>query len=126
MKPAGWIDLRRTVASFRHAGRGLQWAVGSQANFRIHLLAAGAVLVAAALLRFTALEFVALLICIAIVLTAELFNTALEVLIDQAWPEYHPAIGRAKDLAAGAVLVTALGTLGVGVVLLIRHLLHLS
>jgi len=118
------VDLRRTVYSFRHAGRGLRWAVSSQANVRVHLAAAVVVLIAALILRFSAMEFVGLLLCFAIVIAAELFNTTLEVLIDYAWPEHHPMIGRAKDVAAAAVLIAAIGAAAVGVLLFGRHLFH--
>ena len=118
------VDLRRSVYSFRHAGRGLRWAVSSQANVRVHLAAAVVVLIAALLLRFSAMEFVGLLLCFAIVIAAELFNTTLEVLIDYAWPEHHPMIGRAKDVAAAAVLVAAIGAAAVGALLFGRHLFH--
>jgi diacylglycerol kinase (ATP) len=118
------VDVRRTLYSFRHAGRGLGWAVSSQANLRVHLMAAVLVLVGAALLRFTSIEFVALLLCFSLVIAAELFNTTLEVLIDYAWPEHHPMIGRAKDVAAAAVLAAAVGTAIVGLLLFARHLFH--
>jgi diacylglycerol kinase (ATP) len=118
------VDFRRTLYSFRHAGRGLTWAISSQANLRVHLGAAVAVLLLAVLLRFSSMEFVALLLCFAIVIAAELFNTTLEVLIDYAWPEHHPMIGRAKDVAAAAVLVAAIGAVGVGGILFARHLFH--
>ena len=120
------IDLRRTLYSFRHAGRGFAWAVSSQANLRVHLVAAAVVLVAAVLLRFSAIEVVAIVLSMAMVIAAELFNTTLEVLIDYAWPEHHPMIGRAKDVAAAAVLVTAVGAAIVGVLLFGRHLFHLA
>ena len=118
------VDLRRTLYSFRHAGRGLAWAISSQANLRVHLVAAALLLIAALLLRFNSLEFVALFLCFAIVIAAELFNTTLEVLIDYAWPERHPMIGRAKDVAAAAVLAAAIFTACVGVLLFGRHLFH--
>lgn len=120
------LDLRRTLYSFRHAGRGLGWAVSSQANLRFHLAAAATVLLAALLFHFTAIEFVGLVLCFAVVIAAELFNTALEVLIDYAWPERHPMIGRAKDVAAAAVLMAAIGTALVGILLFARHILHIS
>jgi diacylglycerol kinase (ATP) len=120
------IDVRRTLYSFRHAGRGLAWALSSQANLRVHLAAAAVVLVAALVLRFSAIEFVGLVLCFAIVIAAELFNTALEVLIDYAWPEHHPMIGRAKDVAAAAVLAAAVGAAVVGVLLFARHIFHLA
>jgi len=119
------VDVRRTLYSFRHAGRGFAWAFSSQANVRVHLVAAAVVLVAALLLRFSSIEFVGLVLCFAIVIAAELFNTALEVLIDYAWPEHHPMIGRAKDVAAAAVLVAAIGAAVVGVLLVARHIFHL-
>jgi diacylglycerol kinase (ATP) len=118
------VDLRRTLYSFRHAGRGFSWAISSQANLRVHLAAAAVVLIAAVLLRFSSIEFVALVLCFALVVAAELFNTTLEVLIDYAWPEHHPMIGRAKDVAAAAVLVAAIGTAVVGAILIARHLFH--
>lgn len=120
------IDVRRTLYSFRHAGRGFTWAFSSQANLRVHLAAAAVVLAAALLLRFSTIEFVGLVLCFAIVMAAELFNTALEVLIDYAWPEHHPMIGRAKDVAAAAVLIAAVGAAIVGVLLFARHIFHLS
>ena len=120
------VDVRRTLYSFRHAGRGFAWAVSSQANVRVHLVAAAVVLVAAILLRFTAIEIVAVVLSMALVVGAELFNTTLEVLIDYAWPEHHPMIGRAKDVAASAVLVTAVGAAIVGVLLFGRHILQLA
>ena len=121
------VDLRRTLYSFRHAGRGFAWALSSQANLRVHFVAAAVVLVAALLLRFSAIELVALVLCFTIVIAAELFNTTLEVLIDYAWPEHHPMIGRAKDVAAAAELVAAVGALIVGILLFARHVFfHLS
>jgi diacylglycerol kinase (ATP) len=117
------VDLRRTLYSFRHAGRGLAWALSSQANLRVHFVAAAVVLVAALVLRFSVIEFVGLVLCFTVVIAAELFNTTLEVLIDYAWPEHHPMIGRAKDVAAAAVLVAAAGAAIVGVLLFARHIL---
>lgn len=117
-------DVWRTIYSFRHAGRGLAWALSTQANLRVHLLAGVLVLIAALLFRFSAIEFALLFVCIAIVVAAELVNTALEVLIDYAWPERNPAVGRAKDLAAAAVLLAAIGTAVVGILLFGGHILH--
>ena len=120
------VDLRRTLYSFRHAGRGIAWALSTQANLRVHFFAAVVVLIGALLLRFSAIEFVGLVLCFAVVIAAELFNTALEVLIDYAWPEHHPMIGRAKDVAAAAVLMAAVGAAVVGILLFARHIVHLS
>jgi diacylglycerol kinase (ATP) len=120
------VDLRRTLYSFRHAVRGFAWALSSQANLRVHFAAAAVVLIGAVLLHFSAIEFVGLMLCFAVVIAAELFNTALEVLIDYAWPEHHPMIGRAKDVAAAAVMVSATGAAVVGILLFAHHIFHLS
>ena len=80
------------------------------------------VLLLAIVLRFTLLEFVFLTLSFATVIAAELFNTAFEVLIDHLHPEEHPLIGRAKDVSAAAVLVTALGTGLAGILLFAHHL----
>ncbi|TME20526.1 MAG: diacylglycerol kinase family protein, partial [Chloroflexi bacterium] len=72
------VDLRRTLYSFRHAGRGFAWALSSQANLRVHFVAAAVVLIAALVLRFSVIEFVALVLCFTVVVAAELFNTTLE------------------------------------------------
>jgi diacylglycerol kinase (ATP) len=117
-------DIWRTIYSFRHAARGLAWALSTQANLRVHLLAGVVVLVAALVFRFTAIEFALLFVCIAIVFAAELVNTALEVLIDHVWPERNPVVGRAKDVAAAAVLLAAIGTAVVGILLFGGHILH--
>jgi diacylglycerol kinase (ATP) len=92
----------------------------------VHFIAAGVVLIGALLLHFSAIEFVGLVLCFAVVIAAELFNTTLEVLIDYAWPEHHPMIGRAKDVAAAAVLMAAAGAAIVGILLFARHLFHLG
>jgi diacylglycerol kinase (ATP) len=92
----------------------------------VHFIAAVVVLVGALLLRFSTLEFVGLVLCFAVVIAAELFNTTFEVLIDYAWPEHHPMIGRAKDVAAAAVLVAAGGATVVGITLFARHIFHLA
>jgi diacylglycerol kinase len=62
-------------------------------------------------------------ICVAIVLvwSAEAFNTALEQLADALHPQHHPGIGRAKDLAAGAVLIAAIGAAVIGVMVFWPH-----
>jgi diacylglycerol kinase (ATP) len=64
-------------------------------------------------------------LAIAIVWTAEALNTALEYLTDLASPDYHPLAGRAKDVAAGAVLISALGAAAIGLIVFGPHLLKL-
>lgn len=111
--------------SFRYAFAGLFYVVRSQRNFRIHLAAA---LVAAALalaLGFTPVEWAVLATIITLVMTLEMVNTVVEAAVDLASPAYHPLAKIAKDVAAGAVLLTAIGAVVVGLFLFVPHLLGL-
>ncbi|QDR80933.1 Prokaryotic diacylglycerol kinase [Sporomusa termitida] len=90
---------------------------------QIHLTAALAALGLAWRLDFSTLEQAVLLLTIAGVITAEMFNTAIETVINKISPEVHPLAKVAKDVAAGAVLVQAITALGVGVVLFGEKLL---
>ena len=109
------FSVRGRAQSFRHALRGLLFVVRSQHNAWVHACATLAVLAAAAVLRVRRDEWALLVLSIALVWSAEAVNTALETLADALSPEWRPAIGRAKDAAAAAVLVSALGAVVVGV-----------
>jgi len=88
----------------------------SQHNAWVHALASVAVLVAGLKLEVGRGEWLALILAIVSVWTAEALNTAFESLCDVASPEFHPLVERAKDVAAGAVLIAAIGAVAIGVV----------
>ena len=99
---------RRTLAdSFGDAARGILFAVKTERNMRIHVTAAVYVLFFSPLLGVSRGEFAALLLAVAVVITAEGFNTAIEMLCDYAQKSYNRFIGRTKDIAAGAVLIVS-------------------
>ncbi len=108
------FSVLERLASFGHAIRGLTTVVTSQHNAQIQLTVAVLVAVAGVVLEISSIEWCLVVISIACVLAAEAFNTALEFLTDVASPEIHPLAGRAKDAAAGAVLITAIGATIVG------------
>jgi diacylglycerol kinase (ATP) len=89
------------------------------------LLATVAVLIAGFVLRISKIEWCIIILTCAAVWTAEALNTALELLADAVSKETHPVIGQAKDVAAGAVLITAFGALMVGVLVFGPHILAL-
>ena len=105
----------RAVATFRYALRGIGFLFGA---LNVWVLAAATLLTIGAGLYFSisALEWCAVILAIALVWTAEGLNTALEQLTDLVSPQFHPLAGRAKDIAAGAVLLAALGAFCVGLV----------
>lgn len=116
--------LARRVRSFRFAFRGIKLA-SAEPNFRIQLAAAAVVLIAAGLLRVQPGEWLALILVSMAVLLMEMLNTVIEAVVDLASPEYHPLARRAKDLAAGAVLMAAFAAVIVGVYVFVPRLVHL-
>jgi len=117
--------MRRFIRSFRHACLGIVYTVRKERNMRFHLWAAAAVMLIAALLRLQPLEWAMLIGACALVLTAELINTAIEKAVDLAMPQFHPLARIAKDAAAGAVLAAAICAALIGLLVLGPRLLAL-
>lgn len=113
----------KLIDSFRFAFEGIKSTFKTERNFRIHLVAAILVIVWAWILKIPTWDFALLLIVIALVLCAELLNTAIEAVIDLVSPEWHPLAKVAKDTAAGAVLVSAVFAVAVGLVILYKPLM---
>jgi len=103
---------------FRYAFGGLWYAIKTQRNMRIHLVIAAAVLVLGLYLELIWIEWAVLALTIGFVLVAEMFNTVAEAAMDAATPYYHPLVKIAKDVAAGAVLLTAIAAVLVGLLIL--------
>jgi diacylglycerol kinase (ATP) len=97
------------LRSFVFAWRGLVTLLASQHNARIHATATLGVVGAGLAIRLSRYEWLALIFALVSVWTAEALNTAFEFLCDVASPEFHPLVARAKDVAAAAVLICALG-----------------
>jgi diacylglycerol kinase (ATP) len=114
------------MASFGHAGRGVWSALRSEVHLRFHAVATTVVVGLGFYYGITRLEWALVALAVAGVWTAELMNTAIEALTDLASPTYHPLAGKAKDVAAGAVLLAALGALVVGVLVFGPYLLPSS
>mgnify|MGYP001569788203 CR=1 FL=1 len=112
---------KKILWSFGHAFRGLRSALQGGRNFKILILAAILIIAFAYYLHFTYLEFTVLILTIAVVLFGELINTALEQILNMLEPNHHPLVGKIKDMAAGSVLVLALGAFLVGILLFSLH-----
>ena len=102
------------IRSFRFAFRGLFTMIASQHNAWLHSLATVAVIAAGFLFHITREEWVFVILAIVSVWMAEALNTAFEFLCDVAQPDFHPLVAKAKDVAAGAVLIAALGAVAIG------------
>lgn len=100
--------LKTRIKSFGYAFKGIAILFGTQVHARIHLLAILVITVLGFLLGLSAIEWCCITICIALVLTAEAINTAIEYVVDLASPDHHELAGKAKDVAAGAVLLSVI------------------
>jgi diacylglycerol kinase (ATP) len=113
------FSLGRRVESLRFACQGLAAVARSQHNAWIHGFATFAAVGAGVLLRLGAGEWALLALAVAGVWAAEAFNTAIEALGDAVSPGDHPLVGRAKDAAAGGVLVAAAGAVAIALLVLV-------
>lgn len=114
--------MNRTVRSFSFAARGFRYVLRGERNFQIELLIAGLVLLGMAIFDLSVMERVALVLCIAWVLTLELVNTAVERIMDVLQPRIHPYARIIKDVMAAAVLVSAGGALLIGLVIFLPRI----
>ena len=105
---------RRRIASFGHSVRGVWAALRSEVHMRFHAVATAAVIGLGFYYGITRVEWALVALAMTGVWAAELLNTAIEALTDLVSPDYHPLAGKAKDVAAGAVLLAAIGALAVG------------
>ncbi len=117
--------LNSRLKSFSYAWKGILRLFKTEANARIHLTAAIAVTALGLFLRISAAEWISLAIIIALVIIAEILNTAIEKLTDAVMPEYNEKIEQAKDYAAGAVLLAAVLSVIVGGIIFIPKLYDL-
>lgn len=118
LQPGFW---RGRCMSFACAGRGIVLMLRTQLNARLHLLATVLVIAAGLAFRVTRGEWCMLTLAIGIVWAAEAANTALELLADRITLEHDKPIGRAKDIAAGGVLLAAITATVIGILILGPH-----
>lgn len=107
--------IRHRLNSFGYALQGIATAFTSEVNLRWHLLSAAVVVIIGVYTGLSLTKWAMLCFAIGLVLMAELFNTAIEVIVNLVSPEHHPLAGKAKDIAAGAVLVASVTAACIGV-----------
>jgi diacylglycerol kinase (ATP) len=116
------FEFSGRLRSFKYAFQGIFYLLRSQHNAWLHALATIAVLSAGFYFDLAAGEWCWIVLAITSVWTAEALNTAFELLADATTQEYHPLIGRAKDVAAGAVLFAAIGASVIGLIIFLPRL----
>lgn len=110
------MDVWKFFRSFRYAFEGIVAAFSEQ-NFRSHILSAVIVCIAGYVSHLSRMEWVIILLVIALMFALEMVNTAIERVVDLASPEIHPLAKQAKDIAAGAVLVFAIASAIIGLLI---------
>ncbi|WP_025641479.1 diacylglycerol kinase [Schnuerera ultunensis] len=116
------MKSRSLIESFNYAVSGIIYTLKTEKNMRIHFIIATIVIILSLFFDFTRLELLILFFSIALVLIAEMINTAIERTVDLITEDYHPLARLAKDIAAGGVLIAALNSLIVGYLLFFDRL----
>ncbi len=115
------FSIAKRVKSLHYAIRGVVLMLRSQHNAWIHAVATLMVWFFGFYFRLAAAQWCILVLAIMAVWTSEALNTALEFLADVASPEIHPLVEKAKDVAAGAVLISAIGAVTIAILILGPH-----
>lgn len=118
-------SLSRLFKSFYYAFQGIKTAIKTEQNFLIDIIIGIIVLVSGYFLKLSAIEFAIVLLAIALVITLELINTAIEYTIDMAMPEIHPLAKAAKDISGAAVLFSALISIIIGLIIYLPKIINL-
>ena len=100
--------MKKRILSFKHAIRGIHMVLRSEKNMQIHLIFAILVVFFGFLFCISPVEWMICMLAFGLVMGAELINTSIETIVDLVSPEYHELAGKAKDIAAGAVLTTSI------------------
>lgn len=119
------FSFSKFFKSFSYAFRGIWEVFRREQNFMVHTLAATVALLLGWFFRISLWEWCFLIVVIALVLAAEMANTAIERLSDVAEPHKNETIRVVKDVAAGMVLICAIGALAVGIIIFLPKVLAL-
>ncbi|SES66845.1 diacylglycerol kinase [Anaerobranca gottschalkii] len=111
------MEIKKVLHSFIYAVDGIIYSVKTQRNMRIHYAVALLVLTMGFVVRLSKIELAVLFFTVSLVIAMELINTAIEATIDLITDKYHPLAKIAKNVAAGAVLVSSINAVAVGYVL---------
>lgn len=111
------FSIIKRAKSFSHAGRGIKLFFKTTHNAWIHLSIFAVALMLGFALKIAMIEWVLIILAAGMVLTAEAFNTAIEIDIDLTSPDYHPYARDTKDVAAGAVLISSITAALIGVLI---------
>ena len=116
------MKSKNILYSFKYAFEGLGKAIKMERNIKIHICAMILVIISGIILKISKREWIICIILFGLVISAELFNTAIETAVDIAMPEKDPRAKKAKDVSASAVLVLAIAAAIIGLMIFIPKL----
>ena len=125
MIPGSNRDHPTVLRSFGYAFEGFRTAVTTERNIKVQLFVGVLAVIAGIVLKIDALSWVLIVLCIGLVLFAELVNTSIEAIVDLATQELHPLAKRAKDIAAASVFTLSITAAIVGIIVFARALVLL-
>ena len=115
--------MKKFINGFKYAFIGIYEALKTERNLKIHMIVMIAVIAFGILLKISKLEWMICIILFSIVIAGELFNTAIETIVDMIMPEKNENAKRAKDVSAGAVLVLAIGSAIIGCIIFVSKII---
>ena len=118
-------SIKRFFNSFIYAGSGIKSAIKTEQNLLLDLICGIVAITGGILLKISMIELAIIIIVIGLVISIELINTAIEYVVDMAMPEVHPLAKLSKDIAAGAVLITTIVALIVGLIIFLPKIIAL-
>lgn len=113
----------KLIRSFAYAWNGLRICFATEQNFRIHTLLTIVAVIFAIVFKISAIEWIATGFCIAFVIAMEMINTTIEKLCDMVHQDVHSSVKKVKDIAAGAVLVSAIFSLITGLIIFLPKII---
>lgn len=116
---------KNIINSFKYAGTGIKSSIKSERNLKIHITIMFLVIISGIIFKISLIEWLICLILFGLVISAELFNTAIEITLDLITTEINPQVKKAKDIAAGAVLITAISSTLIGLLIFIPKLINI-
>lgn len=116
---------KKIINSFKYAGEGIISAFKTERNMKIHVVIMILVILAGIILKINQIEWFICIILFALVIGGELFNTAIETVVDMICPEKNEKAKLAKDISAGAVLVFAIGSAIIGIIIFIPKIMNI-
>ena len=116
--------IKRFINSFHYSWDGIKYAFKYEQSMFIHVLVTLLVVICGIVLKLDFQEWLLCIVLIGLVIATELINTAIEAVVDLACPEIHPLAKTAKDTAAGAVLVSAMASVIIGLMIFIPKIFN--